>query len=84
MKEKKQKRNEKLYRLNRESWYIERLVYLLGGLFVFVSAILSLIVDFKFLYFTIFVGGMFMNFALTGWCPMAIALQKLGFKRFEK
>jgi hypothetical protein len=73
-----------IYQLDKSSWYVERVVYLVGGLFVLVSGILALQVNIKFLYFTIFVGGMLMNFAITGWCPMAIILQKLGFKRLRK
>jgi len=76
-----QKNKEKLYQLDKSSWYIERTVYLVGGFFVLTSGVLALQVNIKFLYFTIFVGAMFMNFAITGWCPMAIILQKLGFKR---
>ncbi len=75
---------KELYRLERSGWYIERVVYLIGGIFVAGSGLLALLVNIKFLYFTIFVGGMFMNFALTGWCPMAIMLQKLGLKSFQK
>ena len=76
-------KKEKIFRLNRESWYIERTIYLLGGIFVFVSGLLALWVNLKFLYFTIFVGGMLINFSLTGWCPMAIILQKIGLKEKE-
>ena len=76
-----EKNKEKLYQLDRGSWYIERTVYLVGGIFVAGSGILALQVNIKFLYFTIFVGLMMMNFAVTGWCPMALVLQKMGFKR---
>ncbi len=75
------KNKEKFYQLDKSSWYIERMVYLVGGFFVFISSLLALLINIKFLYFTIFVGVMFINFAITGWCPMAIILQKIGFKR---
>lgn len=72
---------KKIYRIETGRWYIERMVYLLGGILVFGSAVLGLWVDLRFIYFTVFVGVMFMNFALTGYCPMAIILDKLGVKR---
>ena len=74
-------KNEKTYRLDTSKWYIERAVYFGGGLFVLVSAVLALMVNINFIYFTIFVGFMFMNFAITGFCPMAITLQRLGLKK---
>lgn len=72
------KQENKLYKLPLEHWNIVRATYLIGGLFVAVSAILALTVDEKWLYFTIFVGLMFANFALTGYCPMAIFLKRIG------
>jgi hypothetical protein len=75
---------EKIYQLDTSSWYIERVVYLLGGLFVAGSGLLALLINIKFLFFTILVGGMMAIFALTGWCPTAIILQKFGFKSFKK
>lgn len=76
------KKNEKeIYRLNITKWNITRGVYFGGGFLVFLSAILSLVMNINWSYFTIFVGFMFMNFAITGFCPMAITLDKLGLKR---
>ena len=77
----KEIKNQKIYRIETGHWYNERMVYLVGGLFVFGSAVLGLWVDLRFIYFTVFVGAMFVNFALTGYCPMAIILDKLGVKR---
>ncbi len=76
----KEFKDKKIYRIKTDHWYIERVVYLVGGLLIFVSAILGLLVNIKFIYFTIFVGFMFINFALTGYCPMAIILDKLRVK----
>lgn len=72
---------KKCYRLDMSHWTIQRAVYLVGGSFVAISSILALLVNEKWLYFTLFVGVMFINFALTGYCPMAIILDKLGVKR---
>ncbi len=71
----------KIFKLNTEYWYTERIVYLVGGAFVFVSVLLGMTLDSRWLYFSLFVGFMFMNFAVTGYCPMAILANKLGARR---
>jgi len=68
----------KLYRLSTTRWTLHRLVYLIGGAFVAASAALGLTVHQGFFYFTLFVGLMFMNFALTGICPLAMILHRCG------
>ncbi len=72
---------KKTYRLCIGYWHIPRIVYLIGGVFVFGSVLLALFIDERWLYFTLFVGFMFVSFAITGYCPMALMLDKLGFKR---
>lgn len=67
-----------MYKLNTSKWSVERAVYLVAGIFVLGSVILGCIVHEYFLYFTAFVGAMLINFSLTGWCPMAILLDKVG------
>ncbi len=57
------------------------MVYLVGGLFVAITTLLGMFVHENWHYATLFVGVMFMNFALTGYCPMAIILEKIGIKR---
>lgn len=74
-------KKKNLYCIATDHWYIERMIYLVGGALVALSALLALFVSEKWLYFTIFVGVMFMNFALSGYCPMALILDKLGVKR---
>lgn len=81
MNENMDRENNRLYRIPVGYWNISRVIYLVGGLFVGISAVLALAVDKKWLYFTIFVGIMFVNFSLTGYCPMAIILDKVGVKR---
>lgn len=74
-------KQEKIYRLDTKNWYIERTVYLIAGIFILVSVLLSVFVNQNFLYFTALVGAMLINFSLTGYCPMSILLGKLGMKR---
>lgn len=72
---------KKIYRQNIESWYLERIVFLVAGIFILVSLSLFLAYDFHFaLYFAMFVGAMLINFAFSGYCPMAIILDKLRVK----
>ena len=72
---------KKHYRLCVGYWHIPRAVYLIGGIFVFGSALLALYIDQRWLYFTLFVGFMLMSFAVTGYCPMALMLDKIGLRR---
>lgn len=67
-----------LYKLNLQEWYIERTVYLFAGIFILVSIILSILIHKNFLYLTALVGSMLINFSLTGYCPLAILLKKIG------
>ncbi len=74
-------KKEKIYRLNVKYWNIPRVMYLIGGLFVFASSLLALLVSVYWIFFTMFVGLMFVNFAITGYCPTAILADKIGIKR---
>lgn len=70
----------KIYRLPTNKWFLERAVFLVAGIFVLSSVLLGVYVSAYFLFFTGFVGGMMINFSLTGFCPMAILLNKLGIR----
>lgn len=69
-----------IYRLPTDKWYLERAVYLVAGIFVLGSVILGINVSENFFYFTGLVGGMLIFFSFSSYCPMAIALNKLGIK----
>ena len=64
----------KMYRLPTSKWFLERTIYLVAGVFVLGSVVLGYYVSPYFFLFTGFVGLMLINFALTGYCPMAIFL----------
>ena len=49
----------------------------IAGLFVFLSVILAVTVDQRFLWFTGFVGLNLLQSAFTKWCPMITFLRKL-------
>jgi len=79
--EKNNKTQKKPYRLCIGYWHIPRMIYLIGGFFIFGSALCALFIDERWLYFTLFVGFLFMSFAMTGYCPMALLLDKFGLRR---
>ncbi|NTW59789.1 MAG: DUF2892 domain-containing protein [Nitrospirae bacterium] len=67
-----------MYIANSKTWYLERLIRLIAGIFVLGSVLLGLFVQPGFFAFTGFVGLMLMIFALTGFCPMSIILYAFG------
>ena len=68
-----------IYKLNTDTWAVERIIFLIAGLFIVVSLVLALFFDRCFSYFTFFVGVMLINFALSGYCPLAILIGKIKF-----
>jgi len=79
--DKKMKKN--IYRQKTDSWYLERILFLIAGIFVLVSAILEILGAKGSVYFAAFVGLLLIVFAFSGYCPMAIILGKLGAKEKE-
>lgn len=52
-------------------WSVERAVFAFGGSLTALFALLALALHPDFAYGALFVGGMFVFFALTGYCPAA-------------
>jgi hypothetical protein len=69
-----------MYKLKTDSWFLERVVFLMAGIFILGSVILGFTVSQNFFYFTGLVGFMQLFFSVTGLCPMAILLDKAGIK----
>ena len=67
-----------MYIADTKTWYLERLIRLVGGVFVLGSVLLGFFVHPGWFVFTGFVGTMLVIFALTGFCPMSIILHALG------
>lgn len=59
---------------------IDRIVLLVAGSMILVSAILSVYHASEWIYLTGFVGANLMFSAITGFCPMVKILEKLGVK----
>lgn len=67
-----------MYIANTKTWYLERLIRLVAGIFVLGSVILGFTVSSDWFYFSGLVGLMLTIFALTGFCPMSIILYVFG------
>ncbi len=57
---------------------IDRFVLRFAGAVVLVSLVLAHYVDANWLWLTAFVGANLLQSSFTGFCPLAIALKKLG------
>jgi hypothetical protein len=57
---------------------IDRLVYAVAGSFILISVALSQIHSPYWLFFTAFVGANLLQSSITGFCPMAVILKKIG------
>jgi hypothetical protein len=60
---------------------VDRYLRMIAGLFVMLSALLAVMVDIRWLYFTGFVGLNLFQSAFTNWCPMMTFLKKLGVRQ---
>lgn len=69
-----------IYKMSTKNWFLEKTIFLIAGIFTSLSVILGLTLSSGFFYFTALVGLMQIIFALSGYCPMAILLTKLGVK----
>jgi hypothetical protein len=69
-----------MYLLKTDSWYLERLIYFIGGIMTLVSVILVLAHSIYWLILTFLVGLSLLVFGLTGFCVSANLLYKLGAK----
>tara|TARA_B100001063_G_C16715584_1_gene530531 strand:+ start:622 stop:825 length:204 start_codon:yes stop_codon:yes gene_type:complete len=57
---------------------IDRIVFLVAGVFILVSLGLSQAHSVNWLWFTAFVGANMLQASFTGFCPMAMILKALG------
>lgn len=74
-----------MYLAQTDRWYLERLIWLIAGIFALSSAILAWLHSPYWLILTGLVGVNLIIFALTGFCLMANILYKLGAKpRLQK
>lgn len=57
---------------------IDRMVFLLAGLFILISLTLSQLHSVNWLWFTAFVGANMIQASFTGFCPLAKILKAAG------
>lgn len=69
-----------MYIANTKSWYMERVIWLVAGIFILTSLVLSRIHTEYWLILTALVGINLTILSLTGFCPMTVILHKLGVK----
>jgi hypothetical protein len=77
-----------MYMANTDGWYLERIIWLVAGIFALGSAVLAIVHSPYWLVLTMLVGLNLIVFACTGFCIMANILYKLGAKpqieRYER
>lgn len=66
-----------LYRMDISSWSVERAMFAFGGLLVIIFSLLALSVNDAFVFGALFIGVMFVIFAITGYCPGAMIAAKI-------
>ncbi|HAR94513.1 MAG TPA: DUF2892 domain-containing protein [Deltaproteobacteria bacterium] len=69
-----------MYLLKTDGWYLERLIYFMGGVVTLVSVVLVLLHSIYWLVLTALVGLSLLVFGLTGFCISANLLYSLGAK----
>lgn len=69
-----------MYIAKTDSWYLERVIWLVAGVMILLSLALAYFFSKYWLILTAFVGVNLIVFALTGFCTMANILVKLGIK----
>ena len=57
---------------------IDRLVFAVAGSFILLSVIFSYMHSPYWLFFTAFVGANLLQSSVTGFCPLAVILKKVG------
>ncbi len=67
-----------MYIADTRTWYLERWIRLIAGLFVLGGTLLGFFVHPDWFLFAGFVGMMLAIFALTGFCPLSIILYAFG------
>jgi cellulose synthase/poly-beta-1,6-N-acetylglucosamine synthase-like glycosyltransferase len=67
-----------MYIAKTDSWYLERIIWLIAGIFTFLSAVLAAIHSPYWLILTALVGINLIIFSLTGFCLMANLIYALG------
>ena len=69
-----------MYLAKTDKWYLERVIWLVAGIFILLSLALAYFISPYWLILTALVGINLIIFAFTGFCIMANILVKVGIK----
>ncbi len=69
-----------MYLLKTDTWYLERIMFLMAGILVLASSILAWVHSIYWLILTLLVGINLVIYAVTGFCPSANIIHKMGVK----
>lgn len=69
-----------MYLAHTGTWYLERIIWLIAGSVVLAGTVLGITVHPYWFALPILVGINLIVFAVSGFCPMAILLHKMGIK----
>lgn len=69
-----------MYLARTDIWYLERILWLIAGSVVLTGTTLGIIVHPYWFALPILVGVNLIVFAVSGFCPMAVLLHKMGIK----
>ena len=69
-----------MYLLKTDTWYLERVMFLMAGIMILISLLLTALHSLYWLILTALVGLNLIVFAATGFCPSAQLFHKLGVK----
>ncbi|WCL49762.1 YgaP family membrane protein [Leptospira sp. GIMC2001] len=69
-----------MFLLKTDSWYLERVVWLIAGIFILTSITLGLLVHQYWFILTGLVGINLIILSITGFCPMTMILHRFGLK----
>ncbi len=73
-----------MYLADTSRWYLERIVWLVAGTVVLTGTLLGIIIHPYWFALPILAGTNMLIFSLTGFCPMAVILHKLGIKSISE
>ena len=59
---------------------VENLIHIIGGIMIFISALLGYFHHKYWLFFTMFIGLNFFQYGFTNFCPLGKILEKFGFE----
>ncbi len=67
-----------MFLTRKDNWYIERIIWLLAGVFTLLGLVLGIWVNPNWFFLNFMVGMNQVILSLTGFCPMTAILHKIG------